>query len=234
MAVVPIAMSVILLCMKMKRNKRTPPTAYEREKLLFPVGEHGIACVCEPCLGLRLYPVPSYCHACKRTHPGNAHNCQKIIVDNRDSNGSMDWSEQSQLVETATVIVTRYCSEIREALRKEGGMSLKGMLDAKKNGDGGNLLHGTDVPKKTSRFSVKITAVREAPENFTAPLIIDIDEVYGCSGWAVNKTNTKALIELFGDDEKKMIGKKLWLEVVSMKNPSSNKVGPTLIVSARQ
>lgn len=113
-------------------------------------------------------------------------------------------------------------------------MSLKGMLEKKATGEGGVLLKGENVPKKTSRFSVKITGVRESPDNFTAPLIIDIDEIYGCTAWAVNKTNTKALIELFGDDEKKMIGKKLALEVVSMKNPSSNKVVPSLIVAARQ
>lgn len=195
---------------------------------------HGLSCNCEPCVGLRLYPTPSHCYACNRTHAGNAHNCQKIVVDNRDSNGTMDWSGQSQAVETATVIVTRYCAEIREELRKAGGMSLKAMLEAKKNGDAGNLLHGTDVPKKTSRFAVKITGVRPAPEQFNGPSILDIDETFGCNAWAVNKTNHKALMELFDDDEKKMVGKKLWLEVVSMKNPSSNKVGPTLIVAARQ
>ena len=54
-----------------------------------------------------------------------------------------------------------------------------------------------------------IAEIRESPEEFNAPAIIDFEKpIFGKSSWAVNKTNMKMLIKLYGDDETKLVGKK--------------------------
>ncbi len=114
-------------------------------------------------------------------------------------------------------------------------MSMKAMLDAKSNGGGGNLLKGSDVPPRVKSLTIVVGAMREAPEGFNAPAIIDLKtEVYGANAWSVNKTNLKAIIKHFGDDEKKLIGKKIKLDVISVRNPQNGEVVPSLAVSPRQ
>lgn len=77
--------------------------------------------------------------------------------------------------------------------------------------------------------------LREAPEGFSAPAIIDLKKaVYGKSAWAVNKTNLKMLIKLFGEDEQKLVGKKIRLEAISVRNPQTGEIVPSLAVSPRQ
>jgi hypothetical protein len=44
----------------------------------------------------------------------------------------------------------------------------------------------------------------------------------------------KALIRLFGEDEKKLIGKKIKLEVISVRNPQTGEIVPSLAVNPRQ
>jgi hypothetical protein len=48
------------------------------------------------------------------------------------------------------------------------------------------------------------------------------------------QNNFKALIKLFGDDEKKLRGKKIKLDVISVRNPQSGDVVPSLAVSPKQ
>jgi len=114
-------------------------------------------------------------------------------------------------------------------------MSLKAMLDSRSTGQAGALLNGSDIPAGTKTITIEVADVRESPEGFTAPIILDLKKpIYGKTGWAVNKTNLKMLIKLFGDDEKKLIGKKIKLEVISVRNPQSGEIVPSLAVSPRQ
>jgi len=114
-------------------------------------------------------------------------------------------------------------------------MGLKDMLDARSNGQAGNLLKGSDVPARVKSLKIVVDQIRPAPDGFTAPAIIDFKtEVYGANAWAVNKTNLKAIMKHFGDDEKKLRGKKITLDVISVRNPQSGDVVPSLAVSPRQ
>src|ERR1700730_741356 len=51
--------------------------------------------------------------------------------------------------------------------------------------------------------------------------------VYDKSAWAVNKTNLNVIIKDHGEDETKLVGKKIKLEVVSVRNP---KIGEMVAV----
>ena len=113
-------------------------------------------------------------------------------------------------------------------------MSMKAMLE-NKNGGTGNLLKGSDVPSRIKSITITCAELREAPDGFTAPAIMDLKgEVYGATAWAVNKTNFKALIKHFGDDERKMVGKKIKLDIISVRNPQNGEVVPSLAVSPKQ
>jgi|SRR5713226_233600 hypothetical protein len=112
-------------------------------------------------------------------------------------------------------------------------MSLKNMLDKRSNGPA--LLNGSDVPVGTKSINITVAAIRESPEGFGAPAIIDFKTpLHGKSGWAVNKTNMKAIIKVFGDDETKLAGKKIKLEIISVRNPQTGDIVPSLAVSPRQ
>ncbi len=114
-------------------------------------------------------------------------------------------------------------------------MSLKTMLDKRSNGQAGALLNGSDVPVGTKSITIEVAAVREAPEGFNAPVIFDLKKpVHGKSAWAVNKTNVKTLIKLYGDDEQNLVGKKIKLEIISVRNPQTGEIVPSLAVSPRQ
>jgi hypothetical protein len=114
-------------------------------------------------------------------------------------------------------------------------MTLKQMLDKRSNGKAGSLLNGSDVPAGTKSITIVVAAIRESPEGFGAPAIIDLKTpIYGKSAWGVNKTNLKELIKLFGEDEQKLVGKKVKLEVISVRNPQTGEIVPSLAVSPRQ
>jgi hypothetical protein len=84
-------------------------------------------------------------------------------------------------------------------------------------------------------ITIVVTGIRESPEGFGAPAIIDLKTpVCGKSAWAVNKTNLRALIKLVGEDEQKLVGKKVKLEVVSARNPQTGEIVPSLPLSSRQ
>lgn len=148
--------------------------------------------------------------------------------------GNGEW-EHDPVVEWIVSLVERNHNDLKRQIKKElKTMSMKDMLAAK-GGGAGNLLKGSDVPSRIKSITIEVQDIREAPDGFTAPALIDLKkEVYGATAWAVNKTNFKALIKLFGDDEKKLRGKKIKLDVISVRNPQSGDVVPSLAVSPRQ
>ncbi len=120
---------------------------------------------------------------------------------------------------------------VRKANRVKPMPSASQLLKNAGGADGGTLLHGSDVPKKTSRFKIKITGFREAPDGFKGAIgILDIQPVFDCSAWALNKTNFKALMNKLGDNTDKWTGKAVELQVIQVRNPSSGTTGPSLAV----
>jgi hypothetical protein len=112
-------------------------------------------------------------------------------------------------------------------------MSLKKMLANRS--DGLALLNGSDVAVGTKSITITVAAIRESPEGFNAPAIIDFPKpMYGKQGWAINKTNLKMIIKLFGEEEKELVGKKIKLEIVTVRNPQSGEMVPSLAVSPKQ
>jgi hypothetical protein len=114
-------------------------------------------------------------------------------------------------------------------------MSLKAMLSKRSNGQAGSLLKGSDLPAGTKTITIEIAAVRESPEGFSAPAILDLKKlIHGKSAWAVNKTNLKMLIKLFGEDEEALLGNRVKLETISVRNPQTGEIVPSLAVSPMQ
>jgi len=117
----------------------------------------------------------------------------------------------------------------------QGSMSLKTMLDSRSTGEAGELLNSSDIPDGTKTVTIVVAGVRESPDGFNAPAIIDFKvPVFEKSAWPVNKTNMKMLIKLFGEDDRKLVGKKIKLEVIMVRNPQTGEVVPSLAVSAKQ
>ena len=114
-------------------------------------------------------------------------------------------------------------------------MTLQQMLDKRSTGQAGALLNGSDIPAGTKSITIVVAGIRDSPEGFGAPAIIDLKTpMYNKSAWAVNKTNLKTLIKLFGGDEQRLLGKKLKLEVISVRNPQTGEIVPSLAVNPRQ
>jgi hypothetical protein len=113
-------------------------------------------------------------------------------------------------------------------------MSLTAMLKSRSNGEA-ELLNSSDIPAGTKTVTIVIAEIRESPEGFNAPAIIDLEKpVFGKSAWAANKSNTKMLRKLFGDDEKALAGKRIKLDVIMVRNPKTGEVVPSLAVSVKQ
>ena len=114
-------------------------------------------------------------------------------------------------------------------------MNLKSLLESRKTGQSGELLKGSDVPAGTKTVTIVVAEMREAPEDFSAPLIIVFEKpVYGKKAWAVNRTNLKQIIKHFGEDTTKLVGKKIKLELISVRNPQTGEIVPSLAVSPKQ
>ena len=114
-------------------------------------------------------------------------------------------------------------------------MSLNTILNKRSNGQSGSLLKGSDVPAGTKTIIIEISAVRESPEGFSAPLILEIKKpIYGKSAWAANITNTRMLMKLSGDNEQALVGKKIKLEVIPARNPKTGEIVPSLAVKPMQ
>jgi hypothetical protein len=118
---------------------------------------------------------------------------------------------------------------------KEKNVSFKTMLDNRSGTEGGALLHGSDIPVGTKTITIAVVGIRESPDGFAAPAIIDLKvPIYGKSSWAVNRTNLRVLMKLFGDDETALVDRKVKLEVVSVRNPKTSEIVRSLAVSLRQ
>jgi hypothetical protein len=114
-------------------------------------------------------------------------------------------------------------------------LRLTEMLESRRTGQAGALLKGSDLQAGTKTITIEIVEVRESPEDFNAPVIIVFKKpVCGKSSWAVNKTNLKAIIKKFGDDAASLVGKKIKLEVISVRNPQTGEIVPSLAVSSKQ
>ncbi len=212
--------------------------------------DHGISCSCPRCVGLRRYPQPSICDWCNTVHTGDSNNCPSSVTETTVGNGNNAPEARYRHVEWAidkdpilgvqfsrlVAVVEGQIKQIKRYVKQEGKkMGLKEMLDARSNGQAGNLLKGSDLPARVKSLKIVVDQIRPAPDGFTAPAIIDFKtEVYGANAWAVNKTNLKAIMKHFGDDEKKLRGKKIKLDVISVRNPQSGDVVPSLAVSPRQ
>jgi hypothetical protein len=109
------------------------------------------------------------------------------------------------------------------------------MLESRRSGQAGALLKGSDVPDGTTAITIVIEEIRQAPEDFNAPCIVVLKKsVYGKTAWAVNKSNLKMLIKLFGDNVEKLIGKKVKLMIVTVQNPKTGEMVRSLAVSPKQ
>lgn len=213
------------------------------KKLLKPDAvSHGIACSCPRCCGLRRYPVPGPCDWCGAVHAGDTANCPDSVQNVLDTQpevghdvreaGNETWAPDP-LTEIICSLVIRDIKAINRLVKSRAKMSMKDMLDTK--GGGSTLLKGSDIPSKVKSVTIEVAEIRATEEGWTAPAIIDFKkEVFGAMAWAVNKTNMKSLIKLFGDDEKKIKGKKIKLDVYTVRNPSNGEMVPSLAVSPRQ
>jgi hypothetical protein len=109
------------------------------------------------------------------------------------------------------------------------------MLESRRSGQAGALLKGSDIPEGTTTITIVIEQVRQSPEGFNAPIIVGLKKpIHGKSAWAVNKTNLKMLIKLFGDNPERLIGKKLKLVVITVQNPQTGEMVRSLAVSPKQ
>jgi hypothetical protein len=114
-------------------------------------------------------------------------------------------------------------------------MSLKMMLASRSTGEAGELLTSSDIPAGTKTVTIVVDDVRESPPGFNAPAIIYLKTpVFGKSAWALNRTNMKMLIKLFGEDEAKLVGKKIKLEVIKVRNPQTGELVLSLAVADKQ
>ena len=109
------------------------------------------------------------------------------------------------------------------------------MLESRRSGQAGALLKGSDVPDGVTTITIVIAEIRQAPEDFNAPVIVVLKKpIYNKSAWAVNKTNLKMLIKLFGDNVEKLIGKKVKLVIITVQNPQTGEMVRSLAVSPKQ
>lgn len=113
-------------------------------------------------------------------------------------------------------------------------MNLNSLLEKRRSGQAGTLLKGSDVPAGTKFVTITVKAIRESPDSFNAPAIIDFEKpVYGKSGWATNVTNLKAITKKYGDDPGNLVGQKLRLEVVTVRNPQSGDLVLSLVFNPK-
>lgn len=102
---------------------------------------------------------------------------------------------------------------------------------ARGGGAGDNLLKGSDLPAGTTKITIVCIDVREAPEEFSSPLIMEIEPVYDKTNWALNKTNIKALVTLIDDDYEKWAGHEIELTKHVGRNPQTKQEAWSLSVT---
>ena len=116
------------------------------------------------------------------------------------------------------------------SIREAKMLSAKDAL--KKGGQGGILLKGSLTPMKMKQFDVKVIGVRPAPESFNTAVILDIEEIFGATSWAPNKTCLKLLAAtLSSDNLEELEGATIKLMLTMARNPkASNALVRSLIV----
>lgn len=135
--------------------------------------------------------------------------------------------EHSREAKIKTIFAAKRTEEIHNM-----GRTIKQMADERGIGGKPNL-RGQDVPKGTSKVSIKVDRMYEAKESFKSPFIIDLVEpLYGREAFAVNITNLRRLAimhkmnpETADTDElcEEVKGKTLTLFVCKTNNPQKNK-----------
>jgi hypothetical protein len=90
-----------------------------------------------------------------------------------------------------------------------------------RKGDTIPLLKGSDFPLKTKSVKIKILDAREAPSEFSSPMILDIEETFGRGAMPVNKTNLNNLVDMLGDDYAKWKGHTITVETTLVRNPKT-------------
>jgi hypothetical protein len=109
------------------------------------------------------------------------------------------------------------------------------MLASRSTGETGELLNSSDITPGTKTVTIVVARIRKSPEGFNAPAIIDLEKpIFGKSSWPVNKTNLRKLRKLFGDDETKLVGKKIKLDVITVRNPQTGELVLSLVVADKQ
>jgi hypothetical protein len=128
--------------------------------------------------------------------------------------------------------------------RERGSQMGKSIADVKsERGIGGPpMLRGQDIPRAVNQVKIKVKEMREAPNSFKSPYILDLAEpVHDREAFAVNITNLRALAELSGQDAetadvdkvcKWVAGKTLTLYAVMTNNPQTKKMVRSLFFSA--
>ncbi len=102
--------------------------------------------------------------------------------------------------------------------------SLKDALE-KKKGDSTPLLKGSVLPRKQDTIMLNVTGVREAPENFNSPALMDFEPVtidgveYGAV--PLNKMNAKALMGFVADTELDSIQGTATFQRILVTNPKT-------------
>jgi hypothetical protein len=95
------------------------------------------------------------------------------------------------------------------------------------------LLKGSALPRKQGTIELKVTGVRQAPDGFNSPAIMDFEPVtFGDVEYRavpLNKTNTKLLMGIVGKDmELSRIAGIAVFQRVLQNNPQNNALTPGL------
>jgi hypothetical protein len=107
-------------------------------------------------------------------------------------------------------------------------MSLRKMLDNHSDGPGAAILKASDLPPGTTSIIIEVVGVREAPKGWKSPSIVEFKKaIEGKTALTLNRTNHKAVMNKFGDDESSLIRKKLTFDVISSRNPQTGEMGPS-------
>jgi hypothetical protein len=97
-----------------------------------------------------------------------------------------------------------------------------------------NLLKGSDLPQKVNKTKVVCLDVRESPKGFKSPFIMEIEPTYGKTDWALNTTNTRALISMIDSDTDKWVGYEIELSKFLTNNPSTKSQAWGLMVTGAE
>jgi hypothetical protein len=116
-------------------------------------------------------------------------------------------------------------------------------IKAQRGIGGPPMLHGSDLPKSVNHVDVVVRELREAPDNFRSPAILEFEKpVHGKECMAINITNLRALAALagfsdienapFDDVAKRLKGKTIRFTVAMVNNPQTREFTRSLFVKS--